>query len=647
MLRRTFRVLPLILAPLFFVGCADERRAEPSSAPSDGEAKEEKQNRALDSESDSLSEGNAQEPAAAPTAVPEAEMDDRYLDPSPAASASPPMTRPAPRAGAPSPKPSRPREQGYAKPQPLPFTPKGLDGGGRTDEKREARKAKPKRLGKLDQGRKKPEAPKARNKVLVDAHIPRNMYFRHYGVNPTIDTAEAPKSTFAVDVDTASYTMTRSFLDRGNMPNEAAVRVEELVNAFDYGYQAPTNGKVFNVHAEAAPSPNRPGYHVLHVGIKGKTVSKAARKNANLVFVVDVSGSMDSDNRLGLVKKSLRLLVNQLGEADKVGIVTYGSDAKEMLQPTSVYNKAKILSVVDRLSTEGATNAEAGLRVGYKMASKHFRAGAVNRVILCSDGVANVGITGPGGILSTVQQQVQKGITMTTIGVGMGNYNDVLMEQLANKGNGNYFYVDKLGEARRVFVKQLTGTLQTIAKDVKIQLDFDRQAIARYRLIGYENRGLTAKQFKNDAVDAGEVGAGHSVTAIYEVKLRPGARSLGKVRIRYKQPSGSVSQLIEQPIVRSIIRSSTDALSSPTQLSLVAAQFGEKLRGSYWARNINYEDILARFNRIQAPLRQRADVVELRGLVKKAELLDKRGDKFDNTAGPIAQMGFDRVPVLR
>jgi Ca-activated chloride channel family protein len=497
---------------------------------------------------------------------------------------------------------------------------------------------------------KTPAAPAAKqDDKLGEKEIPPNMFFEHYGVNPTIDTEEEPRSTFAIDVDTASFTMTRSFLERSTMPAEAAVRVEEVVNAFDYGYEAPTDGRAFNIHAEAGPSPNRQGYHVLHIGIQGKEVAQGERKPASLVFVVDVSGSMAQEGRLQLVKQSLRLLVDQLEEADQVGIVTYGSSATEVLAPTSAYNKSKIVSVIDGLHTEGSTNAEAGLRLGYQIASKSFKEGGINRVILCSDGVANVGITGPSGILELVESEVKQGITISTVGVGMGNYNDVLMEQLADKGNGNYYYVDKLAEAQRVFVTQLGGTLQVIAKDAKIQVEFDKNAVSRYRLIGYENRRLQSEDFDDDSVDAGEIGAGHAVTAIYEVKLRPGASTaaIGTVRVRYKEPNDSSSKLVEQAIVRSVIRADTSSLSSPTQLSLVAAEFGEKLRGSYWARNLSYDDILGRLDGLKSGLRERADVVELRQLIVRAKDLDKRGDKFEAKHGPIAKMDFDSVPVLR
>ena len=349
-----------------------------------------------------------------------------------------------------------------------------------------------------------------------------------------------------------------------------------------------------------------------------------------------------------MVKRSLRLLVSQLRQDDKVGIVTYGSVARELLQPTSAQRKAQILSVIDGLRTEGATNAEAGLRVGYAMASRMFDTRAANRVVLCSDGVANVGLTGPAGILEVIGKEVKRGIRMTAVGFGMGNYNDVLMEQLADKGNGNYYYVDRLAQARKVFVDNLTGTLQVIAKDVKIQVRFDQRAVARYRLIGYENRALEARQFSDDRVDAGELGAGHAVTAIYEVKLIEGATApIGKVRIRFKAPHGNRSALAVQTLPRSLIKTETAELSSPTTLSLVAAQFGEKLRGSYWARNIRYTDILKRFDTMAEGLRERGDVRELRSLIEKAAELDSRGDRFKTSHGPIARMDFDRVPVLR
>ena len=490
-----------------------------------------------------------------------------------------------------------------------------------------------------ESGSPSPE-PMAPNGARFDA-----MYFQHYGVNPTIDVAEEPFSTFSVDVDSASYTLARSYLERGALPPEDSVRVEEFVNAFDYGYEAPSEA-AFSVQAEVFPSPNRKGYHVLHVGLKGREIAPSARKPANLVFVIDVSGSMQMENRLGLVKRSLGLLVDQLHEDDTVALVVYGTNAKVVLEPTSANAKERIMAAIDGLHTEGSTNAEAGLRLGYEVAAKHLREGGINRLVLCSDGVANTGATSAEAILAEVEDHARRGITISTVGVGMGNYNDVLMEKLADKGNGSYHYVDKLDEARRVFVENLTGTLQVIAKDVKIQLEFDPQVVARYRLLGYENRTLEKRDFENDAVDAGEIGAGHHVTALYEVKLTSRESSLGKLRVRFKEPDGGSSSLVERELPQSVVRGSLDDAAPPTRLSLVVAGFAEKLRASYWVRNLGYDTLLAQYDRLDAGLRERPEVKELGEMLRKARDLDHRGDRFEPVL-PVAKMDFDRVPVLK
>ena len=477
-----------------------------------------------------------------------------------------------------------------------------------------------------------------------------DMYFKHFGVNPTIDTEEEDTSTFAVDVDTASYSVARSYLERGHLPEEEAVRVEEFVNKFDYAYQPPEE-ESFSVQVEAFPSPNRTGYHVMHIGLKGMEISDDERKAANLVFVIDVSGSMNMENRLGLVKQALALLVGQLDEGDSVGIVVYGDHAHTILEPTYATETGKdnIMSAIDQLRPEGSTNAQAGLKLGYKMAAQHFEDTKINRVILCSDGVANNGITGADRMFKTIKEEADRGVTISTVGFGMGNYNDVLMERLADIGNGNYAYVDRLAEAKRIFVEQLTGTLQVIAKDVKIQVQFDENQVTRYRLLGFENRLLDNEDFDNDEVDAGEIGAGHTVTAMYEVKFAKDVAADGNfasVRIRHKAPQGIKSTKIERDIPFAIVRSDYASSSPPTKLSLVAAAFAEKLRGSYWVRNLSYEDILALWNEIPEPLSQQAEVKELRALIIKAQEIDSRGDKFEEDL-PLATMDFDRVPVLK
>ncbi len=471
------------------------------------------------------------------------------------------------------------------------------------------------------------------------------MYLKHYGVNPTVETTAERFSTFAVDVDTASYSLSRAYLDRGTLPAEAAVRVEEFVNSFDYGYRAPDK-EAFGVQVEAFPSPNRKGYHVLHLGVKGREVRPEARKPSHLVFTIDVSGSMNIENRLGLVKKALAMLVGELDARDSVSIVVYGDSAHVVLPPTPATEKEKLLEAIDGLKPEGSTNVQAGLDLAYDLALKAFKPHGINRVILCSDGVANNGVTDAGGIWARVKSKASEGITLSTVGFGMGNYNDVLMERLADAGDGNYAYVDRLEEARRVFVENLTGTLQVIAKDVKLQLEFDPLVVERYRLLGFENRLLDKRDFANDKVDAGEVGAGHAVTALYELKLkRRDVQTFATFRARFKAPEGGASMLVEKALPTALIRESSKEATGPARLSLVAAGFAEKLRGSYWARNLSWDALLSQWDALPPALRERPDVVELHRLVTTAKRLDARPDRFEKVA-PVASMDFDRVPVL-
>ncbi|MFN8413035.1 MAG: von Willebrand factor type A domain-containing protein [Anaerolineales bacterium] len=319
-------------------------------------------------------------------------------------------------------------------------------------------------------------------------HEPYDMFFQEYGVNPSIDTEDDNLSTFALDVDTGSYTIMRNYLNDGNLPPSDSVRVEEYVNYFDQGYDSPPAHQAFGIYVDGGPSPftQTERYDMLRVGIQGYQVSDAERKDAALTFVIDVSGSMDMDNRLGLVKRSLELLVEQLHENDTVSIVVYGSEARVVLNPTPGSEKGEILSAIYSLQPEGSTNAEAGIRLGYDIAMGSFKRDGINRVIVCSDGVANVGVTGPDAILEEIRHYVDKGITLTTIGFGMDNYNDVLMEQLADNGNGFYAYVDGMDEARKLFIDQITGTLQTIALDAKVQVEFNPEVVKNYRLVGFE-----------------------------------------------------------------------------------------------------------------------------------------------------------------
>ena len=482
-----------------------------------------------------------------------------------------------------------------------------------------------------------------------------DMYFRHFGVNPTIDTAEESVSTFSIDVDTASYALARAYLQRGAVPEDAAVRVEEFINAFDYAYPPPNPARTdnpFAVHAEVYPSPNRRGYHVLSVGLKGREVSSERRKPANLVFVIDVSGSMNMGNRLGLVRHALGMLVDQLRGDDSVGIVVYGSTAHVVLDPTSGADKQSIKAGIDRLRPEGSTHAQAGIELGYALAAKTLKPEGINRIILCSDGVANNGITHADGIFDRVRRFAAQGIQISTVGFGMGNYNDVLLERLAQIGDGNYAYIDGKAEARRVFVEGLTGRLQVIAKDVKIQLELDRQAVARYRLLGYENRVLNRRDFDDDRVDAGEIGAGHQVTALYELKLRDGVAQsptgpeFGTLRIRYKPPHARQSSLMVMGLPRSMVQTSMADASPQSRLALVAAAFAEKLRRSYWVRNLRYDQLLELLWALPEAWRQHPQVAELGRLIQIADGLDRREDRFERQM-PLAQMDFDHVPILQ
>jgi Ca-activated chloride channel family protein len=474
---------------------------------------------------------------------------------------------------------------------------------------------------------------------------PSLMVLKHYGVNPTIETAAEPVSTFAADVDTGSYTLSRAYLERGQLPDEAAVRVEEFVNAFDYGYRAPEK-EVFGVSVEAFPSPSRAGYHVVHVGVKAKEVAAKDRKPSHLVFTIDVSGSMAQENRLELVKRALGLLVDALDGRDVVSVVIYGTNARVLLPPTPATDKERLHSAIAELHPEGSTNVQAGIELAYDVALRHFVPGGINRVVLCSDGVANNGLTDAGDIWQRVKGKASEGVTLSAIGFGMGNYNDVLMERLADAGDGHYAYVDRLEEARRVFVENLTGTLQVVAKDVKLQVEWNPLAVARYRLLGFENRLLDKRDFSNDRVDGGELGAGHAMTAIYEVKLTEHpAETLALFRARFKAPEGGASMLVEKALPSTVVRGALGDSTGTARLSLVAAGFAEKLRGSYWARALTWPQLLALWEGLPPELKARPQVAELKSLITTAQRLDARPDRFEKEA-PLASMNFDRLPVL-
>ncbi len=453
---------------------------------------------------------------------------------------------------------------------------------------------------------------------------PYDMFFQNYGVNPSIDTEDDNLSTFALDVDTGSYTVMRNYLNNGSLPPPESVRVEEYVNYFDQGYANPPAHSAFGIYIDGGPSPftQTERYNMLRVGIQGYQVNENDRKDAALTFVIDVSGSMDMDNRLGLVKQSLEMLVEQLHQNDTVSIVVYGSEARVVLEPTAGSDSGKILSAIYSLQTEGATNAEAGIRLGYGMAMEAFNSNGINRVILCSDGVANVDETEANSILEEIDHYIAEGVTLTTIGFGMDNYNDTLMEQLADKGNGFYAYVDDRNEARKLFIDEITGTLQTIALDAKVQVEFNPAVVRNYRLVGYENRAVADDQFRDNSVDAGEIGAGHSVTALYEVKLYP--NTYGKaatVYMRWEDPDTHQVVEISQDYDASQFAYDFSATDPYFQRAVVVAEYAEIMKNSYWAEGGSLDHVKNESERISEYLYRDDSMNEFVDLVREASRL--------------------------
>ena len=418
-------------------------------------------------------------------------------------------------------------------------------------------------------------------------------FYKDYGTNPFVDTEDDHLSTFAIDVDDASYVKARNYLEQGHLPPDELIRAEEFINHFDYGYDPPVR-EPFAVHIEGAPSPFGNNCQLLRIGIKGREISDHRRQSSNLIFVVDVSGSMAREDRLGLVKKALHMLVDRLRQDDKVGIVEYGSRAREVLGLTS--DKDQIREAISALRSNGATNAEAGLKLGYQMADRFFDRTKINRLILCSDGVANIGATRAEDLLEWIKDYADRGITLSSIGFGMENYNDILLEKLGDKGNGNYAYVDDIDEAHRVFVENLTGMLQVIARDVKIQVDFNPEIVRSYRLIGYENRDVADDKFRDDKEDGGEIGSGHNVTALYEIKFHHNA-PLGRVAdvfIRFKAPDVTrEADEIRFGITGRDFRRRFQSCTTEFKLAAAAAEFAEILGKSYWAKDSKLSDVYA------------------------------------------------------
>ncbi|MEM8768394.1 MAG: VWA domain-containing protein [Pseudomonadota bacterium] len=437
--------------------------------------------------------------------------------------------------------------------------------------------------------------------------------YNHFDTNPVHLVSESPVSTFSIDVDTASYANVRRLLNQGALPRHDAVRVEEMINYFSYSYPTPTVAdEPFAVYTEVGPSPWHEARQLLHVGIKGYEVPEEDLPPANLVFLIDVSGSMQSPNKLGLLKSSMKMLAKRLAPEDRLAIAVYAGAAGTVLESTPGSDRAKILSAIDQLTAGGSTNGGAGIRLAYSLAEQGFMENGINRVILATDGDFNVGTTDTESLKNLVEAKRESGVALTVLGFGGGNYNDALMQELAQIGNGNAAYIDTLSEARKVLVEEIGATLNMIAKDVKIQIEFNPETVAEYRLIGYETRHLEREDFNNDAIDAGDIGAGHTVTALYEIALTgsdgtlmdplrygsdkaadaeatSSSNELAFLKLRYKLPDEDVSQLITRPIDKQAIIGDLGGTSDNYRFSAAVAGFGQILRGSEYTGSFDLE----------------------------------------------------------
>jgi Ca-activated chloride channel family protein len=457
-----------------------------------------------------------------------------------------------------------------------------------------------------------------------------------------------PLSTFSIDVDEAAYSNVRRYLNNGILPPKGAVRIEEMINYFDYEYQLPEKGKPFSVTTEIAPAPWNKNHQLVHIGLQGYDIPKSNLPASNLVFLIDVSGSMQDENKLPLVKRSLNLLTDQLHEEDHLSIVVYAGNAGLVLPSTSGANKQAIKAAINRLEAGGSTAGGEGLELAYKTAAQHFLQEGNNRIIICTDGDFNVGASSDDDMVRLIEDKRKSGIYLTALGFGMGNYKDGKMQQIADKGNGNHAYIDNLNEAKKVLLNEFASTLFTIAKDVKIQIEFNPAKVQSYRLIGYENRMLAKEDFNDDTKDAGEIGAGHTVTALYEI-IPVGVKNdfdrpvdplkyqqpenlatvgfgdeIMNVKIRYKHPDSDISKLITQPVKNTVL--SFGQASDNFRFSAAVASFGMLLRDSKFKQQANYTQVLE-----LAKSAKGADVngyrEEFIDLVKTAEALGTTANK--------------------
>ena len=467
------------------------------------------------------------------------------------------------------------------------------------------------------------------------------------------DAKDNPLSTFSIDVDTASYSNVRRFLRSDRLPPSGAVRTEELINYFSYDYPKPQAENPFSVNVEVARAPWNAKHELVRVGLKGRDVPVAERPSSNLVFLIDVSGSMRHVDKLPLLKRSLRALVEKLSARDRVAIVVYAGSSGLVLPSTQGADMNRILKALDELEAGGSTNGADGIQLAYQTARENFLKDGNNRVILCTDGDFNVGVTSQSELISLIEKERASGVFLSVLGFGIGNLKDSTMEKLADRGNGNYSYIDSPSEGRKVLVEQMGSTLFTIAKDVKVQVEFNPARVAGYRLIGYENRLLAKEDFNDDKKDAGEIGAGHTVTALYEIvpvgqplpdqpsvdplkyqgpaaERSSGSDELLTVRLRYKAPDGNESRLIESP-VQAPMEKAFDQASPDFQFAAAAAAFGMKLRGSPNAGDISWQEIqnIARRNLGEDRGSYRAEFLTL---VEKARQLSEPKSQREDDA---------------
>lgn len=458
--------------------------------------------------------------------------------------------------------------------------------------------------------------------------------YSHIDENPFLEVARAPLSTFSIDVDTASYSNTRRFLKGGQLPPKDAVRIEELINYFSYNYPQPVGDAPFSVTTEISEAPWNPQHRLVHIGLQGKRIPMESMPPANLVFLLDVSGSMNEPNKLPLVKSAMKMLTEQLNARDHVAMVVYAGNSGLVLPSTSGDRKGEILAAIDRLEAGGSTNGGEGIQLAYKIAQENFIKSGTNRVILATDGDFNVGVTSEGDLVRLIEEKRQSGVFLSVLGFGTGNVKDSTMEKLADKGNGNYAYIDTLGEARKVLGEQIGGTLFTIAKDVKIQVEFNPKQVAAYRLIGYENRLLRDQDFNDDTKDAGEIGAGHTVTALYEVvpygqkfenpgidplkyqqPVQPSemanSNELMTVKLRYKEPTQNQSKLLSVSLADA--KGKLDNASENFKFASAVAAFGMLLRDSKYKADASYNKVieLARASTGADPQGYRSEFIQL------------------------------------